>query len=56
MNLLMISDIHLKTRIFHGASEPMKEINVDLAVCPMDIADDSVADVASIGPDCCIII
>ena len=40
MKVLVIPDIHMKPWMFHRASELMKETELDLAVCLMDIADD----------------
>lgn len=40
MKVLVIPDVHLKPWMFQRASEMMKEINADRAVCLMDIADD----------------
>ena len=39
MKILVIPDVHLKPWMFHRASELMKEIKADQAVCLMDIAD-----------------
>ena len=40
MKVLVIPDVHLKPWMFQRASELMKEIKPDRAVCLMDIADD----------------
>ena len=40
MKVMVIPDVHLKPWMFHRASELMKEIKPDRAVCLMDIADD----------------
>ena len=40
MKVLVIPDVHLKPWMFQRASELMKEITADRAVCLMDIADD----------------
>ena len=40
MKVLVIPDAHLKPWMFQRASELMKEIKPDRAVCLMDIADD----------------
>ena len=40
MKTLVIPDVHLKPWIFHRASELMQAIEVNKAVCLMDIADD----------------
>ena len=40
MIILVIPDVHLKPWIFQRASELMREIKADRAVCLMDIADD----------------
>ena len=40
MRVLVIPDVHLKPWMFQRASELMKEIKADQAVCLMDIADD----------------
>ena len=40
MKVLVIPDVHLKPWMFQRASELMKEIKADRAVCLMDIADD----------------
>ena len=40
MKVLVIPDVHLKPWIFQRASELMKEIKPDRAICLMDIADD----------------
>ena len=40
MKVLVIPDVHLKPWMFHRASELMKDIKPDRAVCLMDIADD----------------
>jgi hypothetical protein len=40
MKVLVIPDVHLKPWIFHRASELMQAIEVNKAVCLMDIADD----------------
>ncbi len=40
MKVLIIPDVHLKPGMFRRASELMKQIKADRAVCLMDIADD----------------
>lgn len=40
MKVLVIPDVHLKTRIFHRAMSLMKQGIAERAVCLMDIADD----------------
>ena len=39
LKILVIPDVHLKPWVFHRASELMKDIKLDRAVCLMDIAD-----------------
>lgn len=40
MKVIVIPDVHLKPWMFHRASELMKEIKAERAVCLMDIVDD----------------